>query len=86
MGHYDEERGWYKSGPNCPYDGEPCHSLHDHHVNPVGKMIYESEQSGEEINERKINSHLNRGTVFSCEHIGYCPEGRVGDEHARKRE
>lgn len=64
MRHYSEERGWYKNS-NCPYDGKKCNSLHVHHIKPV-------RTGGKDTPENLI-------TVFSCEHVARCPEGRIRD-------
>jgi len=70
MRHYSEERGFYQN-KNCPYDGKPCSSLQVHHIEPVRKGLF-LRKSGQEINDPD-----NLITVFECEHVGHCKDGRI---------
>lgn len=61
------ERDCYSSQitgePNCPYDNFLCSNLHVHHIIPL------------RVGGRSVPENLI--TLFSCEHVGVCPERRI---------
>lgn len=78
MRHYSEEKGWYQDNA-CPFDGKQCNSLHVHHIEPVRYLVSLL------FSTNQINDSSNLITLFSCQHIGVCPEWRIPESYARKK-
>lgn len=65
---YSEEEGWHNAEGYCEDEGATCQWLHVHHIEP--------QRTG------GSDDSTNVITLFACQHIGYCPGGRIKPEWA----
>lgn len=76
MQHYSEEEGWHNGG-YCE-EWQECTNLQVHHLVPQ-RMLYDMIPKP---TREQVDDPLNLGTLFSCEHIGCCPDGKPIPENA----